>query len=263
MSFSPACKESTLHTAGSNAKAGLRYILLNKPYGYLCSFTDPETRLGRPARPTLSDLVEIDGIYAAGRLDLDSEGLLLLTDDGDLAHRLTHPRHAHLKRYLAQVEGLPEAVSIEALRAGVRIKGDHRTAPAEARLLDDAPELWDRDPPIRQRSSIPTTWIELGLREGRKRQVRQMTAAVGHPTLRLVRVAIGGLTLGSLGPGEWRELGEDERMRLLQASKLPEPAIRRKRPSGPRSESSRSKPRAGGAPAGGRRPPRRDATSER
>jgi 23S rRNA pseudouridine2457 synthase len=181
------------------ARTRLRTLAFNKPYGVLPCFTDGE------GRPTLSDYIDVPGVYAAGRLDRDSEGLLLLTSDGSLAHRITHPRHDLSKVYLVQVERLPDAAALERLCQGVVINGTY-TKPAQARLLDDPPHLPDRPVPIRFRKEIPTTWIEVTLREGMNRQVRRMTAAVGHPTLRLVRVAIGPITLGDLLPGQWREL---------------------------------------------------------
>jgi 23S rRNA pseudouridine2457 synthase len=180
-----------------------RYLLLNKPYGVLCAFTDPE------GRSTLADYVPVPGVYAAGRLDMDSEGLVVLTNDGWLIHRLSHPRYEHPKIYLVQVERVPDAEALQTLRQGVVVKG-RRTAPARAALLRPAPDLPPRSEPIRYRKSVPTAWLRLVLTEGRKRQVRHMTAAVGHPTLRLVRVGIGPLELGELQPGEWRDLGPGE-----------------------------------------------------
>lgn len=176
-----------------------RYLLFYKPYGVLCSFTDPE------GRSTLADYIPVPGVYAAGRLDQDSEGLLLLTDDGDLAHRLTHPRFKLPKTYLVQVEHVPSAEALAALRTGVPVKGEMLAA-AEVELLADEPDLPPRGVPIRHRPSIPTAWLRIVLREGKKRQIRHMTAAVGHPTLRLVRIAIGPLTLTGLQPGQWRDL---------------------------------------------------------
>jgi 23S rRNA pseudouridine2457 synthase len=177
-------------------------ILLNKPYGVLCQFTDRST----PPRRTLAEFVRHKDVYAAGRLDYDSEGLLLLTDDGALAHRLTDPRHKLPKTYLVQVEGLPSAAAVAALRDGVDL-ADGPTRPAEAELLDAAPsELWPRDPPVRFRKSVPDHWLRLTLREGRNRQVRRMTAAVGLPTLRLIRERIGDYALDGLQPGESRVL---------------------------------------------------------
>ena len=187
-----------------------RYLLLNKPYDVLCAFTDPE------GRPTLADYVDVPDVYAAGRLDLDSEGLLLLTSDGWLIHRLSHPRYGHPKTYLVQVERIPAAEALAALQRGVMVKG-RRTAPAQVELLLEEPELPPRPVPIRYRKSVPTRWLRLVLTEGRKRQVRRMTAAVGHPALRLVRVGIGPLELGSLQPGAWRDLtpGELQSLRTM------------------------------------------------
>ena len=173
-------------------------VLLNKPYGVLCQFTD------REGRPTLADHVREPGVYAAGRLDTDSEGLLLLTDDGALAHRLTDPRHKQPKTYWAQVEGEPDAAQLAALRNGVALN-DGPTLPAQARRID-APALWPRHPPVRYRKTVPDAWLELELREGRNRQVRRMTAAVGLPTLRLVRTRVGAHGLDGLAPGAWRDL---------------------------------------------------------
>ena len=173
-------------------------ILLNKPYGVLCQFTDHE------GRPTLADHVAQKDVYAAGRLDQDSEGLLLLTDDGALAHRITDPRHRQSKTYVVQVEGQPDAGALDALRAGVTLK-DGPTLPAQVRALEGEPDwLWPRDPPVRFRKTVPTSWLELCIREGRNRQVRRMTAAVGLPTLRLVRIRVGDHELGNLQPGHTR-----------------------------------------------------------
>lgn len=171
-------------------------ILFNKPYGVLCQFTDSE------GRPTLADYIRQKDVYAAGRLDRDSEGLLLLTDDGALAHRITDPKHRRSKTYLVQVEGRPDTAALKALCGGILLN-DGPTLPAEVRLLDGEPEwLWPRDPPVRFRKTIPDSWLELIIHEGRNRQVRRMTAAVGLPTLRLVRVRIGEHALDSLQPGE-------------------------------------------------------------
>lgn len=175
-----------------------RLILLNKPYNVLCKFTDSTKR------PTLADYIKLPGVYPAGRLDRDSEGLVLLTDDGALQHRLSDPRHKLPKTYWVQVEGEPDTIALERLCNGVAIEG-RKTAPAKARRMSE-PALWPRDPPIRFRKFIPTVWLEIILTEGRNRQVRRMTAAVGHPTLRLVRYAIGSYTLSDLQPGEWREV---------------------------------------------------------
>ena len=180
-----------------------RTLLFNKPYGVLSQFTDKGVE--GTSRPTLSAYIDTPGVYAAGRLDRDSEGLLVLTDDGRLQHRLANPRHKTPKTYWAQIERIPDQAALEALRTGVALK-DGVTAPAEARLIDPPQDLWDRDPPVRYRKSVPDCWLELTLTEGRNRQVRRMTAAVGHPTLRLIRKSVGGWTLDGLAPGEWREL---------------------------------------------------------
>ncbi|MFA5589415.1 MAG: pseudouridine synthase [Lysobacteraceae bacterium] len=177
-------------------------IAFNKPYGVLCQFTDRSV----PPRPTLAGFGLPPQVYAAGRLDFDSEGLLLLTDDGRLAHGLTDPRHRQHKTYLVQIEGEPDDAALEALRRGVTLK-DGPTLPARARRVDPPDWLWPRDPPIRVRKSVPDSFIELTITEGRNRQVRRMTAAVGHPTLRLVRLAIGAHRLDGLMPGQWREAG--------------------------------------------------------
>jgi len=181
----------------------LRSIAFNKPYGVLPCFTDPE------GRPTLADYVAIPGVYAAGRLDLDSEGLLLLTSDGTLAHHITDPQHKLPKVYLAQVERIPDEEALEQLRKGV-VLNDKKTRPAEVRLLPDDPQWPDRPVPIRFRKNVSTAWVEISLREGLNRQVRRMTAAVGHPTLRLIRVSIGPVVLGDLQPGQWRDLTSSE-----------------------------------------------------
>lgn len=174
-------------------------ILFNKPYGVLSQFTDE-----RPAAPrsTLAEFIDAPGFYPAGRLDFDSEGLMVLTDDGRLQARIADPRFKLPKTYLAQVEGEPDEAALVALRRGVRLK-DGMTRPAQAERIRD-PALWQRDPPIRVRKTVPDCWLRLVITEGRNRQVRRMTAAVGHPTLRLVRWAIGDWMLGSLDPGEWR-----------------------------------------------------------
>ena len=180
-----------------------RLILFNKPYGVLTQFTDQG--LGRP---TLAGFIPLPGVYVAGRLDLDSEGLLLLTDDGKLQARIADPRHKMPKTYWAQIEGVPDASALEKLRLGVMLN-DGPTRPAQARLIEEPAGLWPRDPPIRRRAAIPTSWIELTLREGRNRQVRRMTAAVGYPTLRLIRFRVGAWTLDGLAPGQWREIQTD------------------------------------------------------
>lgn len=180
-----------------------RTIAFNKPYGVLPCFTDSG------GRPTLADYIDVPGVYAAGRLDQDSEGLMILTSDGTLAHRITDPRHKLGKIYLAQVEREPNDDALSRLQSGVVLSGQ-RTRPAEVRVLTEAPSMPDRPVPIRFRKNVPTAWIEITLREGMNRQVRRMTAAVGHPTLRLIRTAVGPILLGDLPPGKWRDLGSDE-----------------------------------------------------
>jgi len=189
-----------------------RTLIFCKPYRVLTSFTDPD------GRPTTGDYVDVPDVYAAGRLDYDSEGLLLLTSDGKLAHRITHPRHKLQKVYLAQVENIPSVEALSQLRHGVVIKGE-RTRPAKIELLTKEPPLFPRSVPIRYRKDIPTAWLKITLQEGRKRQVRRMTAAVGHPTLRLIRIAIGPLSLGNLQPGQWRDLTPAEQKALAESFK--------------------------------------------
>jgi len=184
-------------TGGANRVS--RLILFNKPHGVLTQFTDRAA-----GRRTLAEFVDVPGVYAAGRLDRDSEGLILLTDDGRLQASIADPSHEMSKVYWAQVEGIPDDAALAKLRLGVLLN-DGLTRPATARSIPEPAELWPRDPPIRYRATIPSAWIELTLREGRNRQVRRMTAAVGFPTLRLIRYAIGKWTLDGLGPGEWRE----------------------------------------------------------
>lgn len=171
-------------------------IAFNKPFNVLCQFTDGA------GRRTLADFVTVKDVYPAGRLDYDSEGLVLLTDDGKLQARIADPGHKMKKTYLAQVERIPDEKALALLRQGVKLK-DGMTAPAEARLVEQPDWLWPREPPIRFRRDIPTAWLELTIAEGRNRQIRRMTAAAGHPTLRLVRVSIGEWSLGNLRPGEW------------------------------------------------------------
>lgn len=170
-------------------------MLFNKPYLVLSQFTDPN------GRPTLADFIQMPGYYCAGRLDHDSEGLLLLTDNGRLQQRLSNPKSTTWKTYLAQVEGEPTEAALASFRKGLMLK-DGPSLPARIERIE-APALWPRTPPIRYRASIPTTWLEIQIHEGRNRQVRRMTAAIGHPTLRLVRSAIGSYRLGELQPGEW------------------------------------------------------------
>lgn len=173
-------------------------IAFNKPYNVLSQFTDEQ------GHATLADYIDIPGIYAAGRLDADSEGLLLLTNDGKLQQQISDPAHKLRKTYWVQIEGMPDRKALWTLRRGVGIQGK-KTLPADARLIDE-PYIWPRKPPIRERKHIPTSWLELTIAEGRNRQVRRMTAAVGHPTLRLIRASIGPVTLGGMKPGEYREI---------------------------------------------------------
>ncbi|WP_447978396.1 pseudouridine synthase [Candidatus Nitrospira bockiana] len=193
-----------------------RTLVFHKPYGVLPCFTDPERR------PTLADFVPVPDVYAAGRLDRDSEGLMILTSNGLLAHRITDPLHKLPKVYLAQVERVPSDDALAQLRRGIVLEG-RRTRPAEVRRLETAPDLPERPVPIRFRKSVPTTWLQITVREGLNRQVRRMTAAVGHPTLRLVRIAIGPIGLGALEPGQWRELTNGEIERLTQWTDAPVP----------------------------------------
>lgn len=190
-------------------------ILFYKPYGVLCQFTDPSQE-----RPTLKDFISFPELYPVGRLDFDSEGLLLLTRQGRLQHRLAHPRFAQPRTYWVQVEGIPHEADLQPLREGVDIQ-NYRARPAQVRILDPAPEVPLRDPPIRYRKTVPTAWLELVLTEGKNRQVRRMSAAVGFPTLRLIRVAHRvspdlELNLQGLAPGEWRGLTEREHFQLTR-----------------------------------------------
>jgi 23S rRNA pseudouridine2457 synthase len=173
-------------------------ILFNKPYLVLCQFTDPE------GRRTLADYIPLPELYPAGRLDYDSEGLLLLTNVGWLQHMIAHPRYKLPKTYWVQVEGIPTAAALTQLQRGVELR-DGRTRPARVEPIDE-PAIWPRVPPIRERNSIPTSWLAITIAEGRKRQIRHMTAAVGFPTLRLIRHAVGPWRLGSLRPGEWKQV---------------------------------------------------------
>lgn len=175
-------------------------ILFNKPYGVISQFSAGST--GDKDRPTLAQYIKLPNVYPAGRLDHDSEGLLLLTDDGQVQHHIAHPAHKLPKTYWVQVEGAPNSYALTKLRQGVELN-DGITLPAEARLIP-TPKLWERDPPIRSRVNIPTQWIEIVITEGKNRQIRRMTAAVGHPTLRLVRVKIGNWTLEGIAPGEYK-----------------------------------------------------------
>ncbi|WP_231605629.1 pseudouridine synthase [Synechococcus sp. CBW1006] len=231
----------------------LTHLLFHKPYGVLSQFTpEPESRWD-----CLASFIPVPGVYAAGRLDADSEGLLLLTDHGPLQHRLTDPAWGHWRTYWVQVEGEPSAEALQRLAEGVMVQGE-RTLPARARALP-APQLPERVPPIRHRLTIPTAWLELQLREGRNRQVRRMTAAVGHPTLRLVRASIDlmdgepPLNLSGLDPGRWRALTPEEDRRVQELLRQPasgQPSLRTL--SAGRSPSGRRSPGRGGRAGGGK-----------
>jgi 23S rRNA pseudouridine2457 synthase len=190
-----------------------QYILFYKPYDVLSQFTDDDLTVS--PRKTLKDFISIPTVYPVGRLDRDSEGLLLLTNDNFVKHRLIEPKFAHPRTYWVQVEKIPDESALKQLSLGVQLS-DYRTKPAQVKLLSTEPSLPPREPPIRFRKTIPTAWLELTLTEGRNRQVRKMTAAVGFPTLRLVRIAIANLTLNGLEPGEWRDLTEVELKKLRQ-----------------------------------------------
>lgn len=177
------------------------YVLFNKPYHVLCQFTDESST---KQRKTLKDYIDIPDIYAAGRLDYDSEGLLLLTNDGKLIHQMSSPKHKTEKVYWVQVEGVPSESSLVELRSGIVLK-DGKTAPAKVEKIDE-PLIWPRNPPIRERKSIPTTWLKIGITEGRNRQVRRMTAHIGHPTLRLIRHSIGNYTIDGIANGEFKRV---------------------------------------------------------
>ena len=196
-------------------------ILFNKPYGVLSQFSRSDA-----ITPVLADYIDLRGIYPAGRLDKDSEGLLLLTDDGKVQHCISHPRHKLLKTYWVQVEGVPTQAAIDHLNHGVDLK-DGLTAPAKARRITE-PAVWPRTPPIRYRAAIPTSWLELQISEGRNRQVRRMTAAVGFPTLRLIRYAVGNWTLDGLAPGQWRRL-EIDRNEICRDTHTRQPTAARHR----------------------------------
>jgi 23S rRNA pseudouridine2457 synthase len=197
----------------------MRLILLNKPFHVLPQFTSPDQRR------CLRDVLPLRGVYPAGRLDYDSEGLVVLTDFGPWQARISQPGTHYTKRYFVQVEGEPGESSLEMLRRGVTLK-DGPTRPAQATRIPEPDWLWPREPPIRARRAIPTSWIELVMSEGRNRQVRRMTAAVGHPTLRLIRWAVGPWTVAGLAPGEWREVPRDEAERQLERGRLPRSVTR-------------------------------------
>ncbi|MGA9382497.1 MAG: pseudouridine synthase [Phormidium sp.] len=195
-----------------------KYILFSKPYNVLCQFTE-ENPSPEHTRQTLKDYIPIPEIYPVGRLDQDSEGLLLLTNDGKLQHFLSDRRYKHPRTYWVQVERIPEETALKQLRQGIKVQ-DYQTRPALVKLLPQEAILPTRDPPIRFRKNVPTAWLEITLTEGRNRQVRKMTAAVGYPTLRLVRVAIAHLRLEGLAPGEWRDLTPEELKPLLRLNKV-------------------------------------------
>jgi 23S rRNA pseudouridine2457 synthase len=176
-----------------------RIVFLNKPYGVLSQFT-PEGKWR-----ALAEFIPLKGVYVAGRLDADSEGLLILTDDGKLQAQIADPKHKLEKTYWAQVEGIPDEAALDRLRAGIAL-ADFTAQPAKVRRVDEPANLWPRDPPIRFRAAIPTSWLEIRIAEGKNRQVRRMTAAIGYPTLRLIRAAIGAATLDGLVPGAWRQI---------------------------------------------------------
>ena len=179
-----------------------KIVLFNKPFNVLSQFTDAGT--AGSTRKTLSEFIDVPGVYAAGRLDKDSEGLLVLTDDGRLQHRISDPKHKTAKTYWVQVEGEPTEEAIKSLREGVKLK-DGKTAPADVRQIDEPADLWPRDPPVRFRKTVADSWLEITITEGRNRQVRRMTAAVGHPTLRLIRYRIGSWTIDGIANGDWQE----------------------------------------------------------
>jgi len=216
-----------------------RYLLFNKPFNVLSQFS-PSThppKHGDPPR-TLKDFIPVAGVYPVGRLDRDSEGLMLLTDHGRIQHRLSDPQFAHPRTYWVQVEQLPSGAALQRLAEGVTIQG-YRTRPAQVHELDPVPPVPPRDPPIRYRKTVPTAWLAITLYEGRNRQVRRMTAAIGHPTLRLMRVAIGQLQLGDLGVGQWRHLTVAEQHHLWATLPPPDPSLSQSSPP-PRSPTRRS-----------------------
>lgn len=196
-------------------------LLFNKPYHVMCQFTDND------GRTTLGKYIDIKKLYPCGRLDYDSEGLLVLTDNGKLQHLISHPRHKLAKTYWVQVEGVPTEEALQQLKQGVALK-DGPTAPAQVKAID-SPIIWPRTPPIRYRANIPTTWLEITIHEGRNRQVRRMTAAVGYPTLRLIRVAVGPWRIGQLAPGQWQETPLDFELLPQQWRKIMQTSQPRKK----------------------------------
>ena len=178
-------------------------ILFNKPFNVVCQFSPHDPNNGKPGHPTLKDYIAIPNVYPAGRLDTDSEGLLILTDDGALQHRLSHPKHKEFKTYWVQVEGEPTQADLMPLLTGVDL-GDFVTQPAQVRLMEAPADLWPRTPPIRERKAIPTAWLEIKIAEGKNRQVRRMTAKIGFPTLRLIRYAVGQYTLDGILLGQYQ-----------------------------------------------------------
>jgi len=199
LSFHAGCGIRVLR---SKTSVMAKIILFNKPFYVLSQFTDAGT--AGSARKTLSEFINVPGVYAAGRLDKDSEGLLVLTDDGRLQHKISDPKHKTSKTYWVQVEGAPVDEKINLLREGVLLK-DGKTLPAKVKLIDEPRNLWPRDPPVRYRKTVPDSWLEITISEGKNRQVRRMTAAIGFPTLRLIRYRVGEWTLDGIGSGTWRE----------------------------------------------------------
>lgn len=207
-------------------------ILFNKPYGVICQFSQDGIH------PTLKDYLAIPGIYPAGRLDTDSEGLLVLTDDGALQHQISHPRHKQPKTYWVQVEGIPDETALQSLRSGVDL-GDFVSTPADARLMREPENLWPRIPPIRFRQAIPTAWLELVISEGKNRQVRRMTAKVGFPTLRLIRARIGEWDIGALQPGCWIKMADEK----ILSKNVNAPQRRRVTSTAPSKSAVKSRPK--------------------
>lgn len=205
-----------------------RLILFNKPYGVICQFSADDLH------PTLKDYIAVPDVYPAGRLDTDSEGLLILTDDGALQHRISDPRHKWAKTYWVQVEGQPDAAALARFQCSIDL-GDFKTQPAKVQLIDEPPGLWPRTPPIRVRKAIPTSWLEITITEGKNRQVRRMTAKVGYPTLRLIRARIGEYALDGLAPGAWREmltpLSTSDQTRAPQTTRSPRPRSKSSHPT--------------------------------